>query len=209
MKNAIIFDVDGTLWDSSSRIAEAYVVTMKRLGLKNKVVTKETVENFMGLVTEDIAAIIFPEFPFDQQMKYIETCMDYECEYLKEHPGILYDDVLEVIESLSKKYDLFIVSNCQDGYIESLFSAYPLQQFIKDYECSGRTGLKKGDNIRLIIERNHISNAVYVGDTQKDKEACEDAGIPFIFASYGFGSVNTYNECIHCFKDLLNLFNLT
>ena len=52
---------------------------------------------------------------------------------------------------------------------------------------SGRTGLDKGSNIRLVMERNNITQAVYVGDTQKDAAAAEKAGIPFIFAEYGFG----------------------
>lgn len=203
--NTLIFDVDGTLWDSTSRIAESHNETMKHLGLKDKHLTTEIVQSFMGLVREDIADIVFPEYPLDERLAYLDQCMEDECKYLKTHAGTLYEGVEEVLGVLSKKYDIYIVSNCQDGYIETLFSSYDLQQYVKDYECSGRTGLKKGDNIKLLIERNDIKNAVYIGDTIKDQEASREAGVPFIFASYGFGNMVEAAYKIDKFSDLLNI----
>ncbi len=47
----------------------------------------------------------------------------------------------------------------------------------------------KADNIRIICERNGLKNPVYVGDTQMDADACRQAGIPIVYASYGFGTV--------------------
>ncbi len=45
----------------------------------------------------------------------------------------------------------------------------------------------KDKRFRMLIDRNHLSSPVYVGDTQGDADACHAAGIPFIFAEYGFG----------------------
>lgn len=132
--------------------------------------------------------------------------MDAECDYLKEYAGTLYPYVEEVLDYLHNKYDLFIVSNCQDGYIEALFSVYNIQKYIKDYECSGRTGKSKGENIRMIMDRNKVTDAVYIGDTQKDKEASSEAKIPFLYAAYGFGKVEDCQHKIDSFKDLLTLF---
>ena len=205
MKKAIIFDVDGTLWDSTYRIAESYNETMKRLNLNCSEISREMICSFMGYLREEIADIVFPNYDLKERLAYIDICMEDECKYLKNHPGCLYDDVEEVLNILSKRYDLYIISNCQDGYIETLFSNYHIQDFFKDYECSGRTGMKKGDNIKLIMERNNIENAVYIGDTAKDKQACEEADIPFIYASFGFGEIVNYEPKISKFKDLLNL----
>ena len=47
--------------------------------------------------------------------------------------------------------------------------------------------MDKGQNISLLMERNGIKSAVYVGDTEGDEKAARFAGIPFIWASYGFG----------------------
>ena len=38
------------------------------------------------------------------------------------------------------------------------------------------------------MERNRITSAAYVGDTQGDLEAARLAGIPFVWAAYGFGN---------------------
>lgn len=56
------------------------------------------------------------------------------------------------------------------------------------------------------MERNNYQKAYYIGDTQKDKDACEFAKIPFVYASYGFGDVKDYDKKIDSFEELLNLF---
>ena len=57
------------------------------------------------------------------------------------------------------------------------------------------------------MERNCLKNPVYVGDTQGDYEACQKAGVPFIFAEYGFGATkdNNYYGKISSFMELKKL----
>ena len=71
-----------------------------------------------------------------------------------------------------------------------------------DFTCSGMTGLGKGSNIRLLMEKHQITRAVYVGDTQGDYNACQKAQVPFIHASYGMGTVEQPVPCINCFAEL-------
>lgn len=113
--------------------------------------------------------------------------MEYENEYLLSHPGRLYPGVGEALEQLARDYELYIVSNCQDGYIQVLMKVCGLESLIRDIECFGRTGKPKGDNIRLVAERNGLDAAFYVGDTAMDEEAARSAGVPFVYAAYGFG----------------------
>lgn len=58
--------------------------------------------------------------------------------------------------------------------------AIGIEHFIKDHLCFGETGVSKGQTLRMLIDRNHLSSPVYVGDTQGDADACHAAGIPFI-----------------------------
>ena len=51
-----------------------------------------------------------------------------------------------------------------------------------------------------------MKEAVYVGDTQGDANACDMAGVPMIYASYGFGNVEGDYPVIRKFSDLLDLF---
>ncbi len=75
-----------------------------------------------------------------------------------------------------------------------------------DFENPGRTGLSKGENIKMLIERTNLSNPIYVGDTEGDYNAAQNAGIPFVYAKYGFGQVSEYDEVIKTFDDLLKLY---
>ena len=112
---------------------------------------------------------------------------------------------METIRKLAEKYPLFIVSNCQCGYIEVMIESSGIGPFIRDHLCFGETGTPKSETIRALMDRNDLKDVVYVGDTQGDADACRDAGVPFVFAEYGFGDVRMrkrgsagYPTCVRC-----------
>lgn len=119
--------------------------------------------------------------------------------------GNIYTNSINTIKELSKDYDLFIVSNCQSGYIEAFLKYFNLQSFFKDYECSGNTNLSKEHNIKLLMKRNNITQSIYIGDTEKDYLAAKQSNNIFIWAKYGFGICNTYDYCINDISELLQL----
>lgn len=106
---------------------------------------------------------------------------------------------------LKKSYRLFVVSNCQQGYIESFIKAHRLAKCFDDIECWGNNLLPKGENNKLIMERNHVTRAVYVGDTAGDEESARVAGIPFIYAEYGFGEAKAPDYRLEAFAQLPEL----
>ena len=206
IERAIIFDLDGTLWDSSVQVIEAWNSIIKKYPETKAVVTPEKMATYMGKVLEEISAMLFEDISKDRGLEIMTECSDYELEYLKDHSGVPYEDLEETLKALP--YPLFIVSNCQRGYIETFLECCGLGKYFKDFECSGNTGNPKGENILEIIRRNDIKNAVYVGDTQGDCNASQVAGIPFIFAEYGFGNADRFDRKIKNIKELaeINLF---
>ena len=162
-------------------------------------------KSVMGLVIHDIALRFFPYLEEENRLKISRHCCENECKYLEKQGAILYDGLEETLKELVKRYKLFIVSNCQCGYIESFFKSHKLNEYFTDYENPGRTGLTKGENIKLIIERNNLINPVYVGDTEGDLKASRFSGISFIYARYGFGEVKEYDYVIDNFDELLKL----
>ena len=98
---------------------------------------------------------------------------------------------------------LFIVSNCQDGYLQAFLNHHKLSSYFDDHEMSGRTGLTKGENIRIVMERNNLDKAVYVGDTEGDFSAAKQAGILFICAQYGFGKAKNADYVINKLSELI------
>lgn len=207
MVDGIIFDMDGTLWNSTHEVAEAF-----RMVLKEKYpevtdeVTAEKLQGLFGLHLDVIAVKLFKSVAEDHAIHVMRDCCEYECDYLAKHGATLYDGLEDTLKELQKKYKLFIVSNCQEGYIQCFFQAYPhLEQYFTDYEYPGRSGKLKADNIRQVVERNGLKNPVYVGDTLGDSEAAKEAGVPFIFARYGFGEVADFDGVIDSLRELPEL----
>ncbi len=203
-KICMIFDMDGTLWDATKGVTAAYNEYLyQNYGWENYL-THQDIINITGLEIEEIADALFPTVDRDKRLSLTKQCMEYENEYLSKHGGTLYPKVEETLEQLAKEHPLMIVTNADDGYVQAMFAAHPIGRYFVDFEMYGRTQLVKGKNIRLVMERNEIHHAVYVGDTRKDQEACQLAEVPFIYASYGFGDVDHYDARIDQFEDLLN-----
>ena len=206
MKN-IIFDVDGTLWDSTEVVAQAWNKAIAEVGGTKTVVSAAILKREFGKTMKVIADNLFPDADEATKALLMKKCCDYEHEALEENEEeLLYPAVVSTIKELALRHRLFIVSNCQSGYIELFMKKAGIEAYIEDWECFGDTGKAKGENIRLLMERNKLAEAVYVGDTQGDYEATQLAGIPFIFARYGFGSVTVATQGIERFEDLLPLF---
>jgi phosphoglycolate phosphatase len=161
----VIFDLDGTLWDSS-KMSFDFFEQLKEIKYKNN-------KNFTN-----------------EKFKKISDC--------------LYPGVTEVIPELSKKYVLYIVSNCQKGSIELFLSCSNLRGFFKDWLCYGDTLREKSENIKEIMKKHSIKKTIYVGDSIEDYEACKKIPIPIIVASYGFGGFENYNNL----PVISNLFEL-
>ena len=202
--DGIIFDLDGTLWDSTAQVMVAWEHTLKQQPDVTHIPTKEELESVMGLGADDLTKKLFPYLPLERRLEIFDACAAYENDYLAKHGAVLYPHLIETLETLSKDHPLFIVSNCGKGYIETFMLAHDTERFITDFECIGRTGKPKSENIKLIVERNHLKNPVYVGDTQWDCDAATAAGVPFIFAAYGFGNVPN-KPAIHDFAELTAL----
>ncbi len=201
MKKGILFDLDGTLWDSSAGVVKAWNVAIEKLGIDYRV-TVDMMHGFMGKTMDAIAYELFDREEKEKALEYLTVCTDYENEYLEEHGGILYEGLEETLEKLHKDYFLSVVSNCQEGYIEAFIKYHKLEKYFDDTENYGRTGKGKADNIRLVVERNHLDKAVYVGDIMGDYNSTMEAGLPFIHAAYGFGTVPEGTPYINDIRDL-------
>ena len=200
-KQAIIFDLDGTLWDAAETIAPAWNGYLEGRGIDLRV-TPELCRSYCGKTLPEIAEFIFPEAEPAWREAVIEGCCDAECVPLAQRGGRLYPDEKAVLTALREEYLLAVVSNCGLGHIEAFFSGNRTGAFFDDYENAARTGLSKGENIRLVMERNDVERAVYVGDTTGDLVAARRAGIPFVHAAYGYGQVPEPDAAIQSLREL-------
>jgi|SRR5690606_27397057 len=209
MKN-IIFDLDGTLWDSRSTLIESWNKVLSDYHLIEKPLVEDDLTKFMGLLLPDFLPTLFPNGKPEQLEQILKEIMTHERGTLSTKGGKIYEKVEHTLEELSKNHELFIVSNCQDGYIEAFLEFSKFHHFFKDYESAGRTGKNKQENIQIVLERNNLNpiETIYVGDTQTDYDSATANDLNFVFCKYGFGNLNENSKSfaeINAFEELLKI----
>ena len=203
--DSIIFDVDGTLWDSTEIVAEAWSNYLTNTEHMDTDVSSRRLMGLFGQLLPDIAKALFPELPESEQLRIIDGCCQAEHEALLRKCAPLYPQLAETLDTLSHRFPLFIVSNCQAGYIEVFLKATGFGHYFKGHLCPGDTGMAKADNIMKIRDDFNLKDPVYVGDTLGDFNACRKARGPFIFAEYGFGAVEDPDYRISAPADLMEV----
>ena len=201
---AVIFDLDGTLWDASVSALKAWQQTVRDHFPGMKEMSMEDVTACMGMSKAKITDY-YRGLYGDAAEAVVTRCMDDEAEIIGNLGADIFDGLEDALKKLSEKYVLCIVSNCQYGYIESFYKVSGLESYFKDYLAQAHTGLSKAENIGIICRRNGIRSAVYVGDTCYDEEAARGAGCDFIHAAYGFGKVKAPDAVINSPAELVSL----
>lgn len=204
---AIIFDMDGTMWDSAENVAISWNEVLKKQPDVDITLTGDDIKSVMGMPMDAIAAKFFQGVSAERQMEIMDACGEYENEYLEQHGGILYPGLEETLTKLVENHRLFIVSNCQSGYIEAFLKYYGFEKYFTDILCWGDTKASKGESIKQLMKKNQITDAVYVGDTQGDCDSAYYAGAKFIHAAYGFGEVDRCDGVIWDIRELLTWDN--
>ena len=181
----IIFDIDGTLWNIAELITEASNIVASNDPMLKKV-TLDDINRVMGLTPYEIAEELYPYLDSEKRKEAVETALNLVADLIEQKGGNIYDGVSETLISLSKKYKLGIVTNNINAYAELLMKKTGLTDYFTDYIGVVTYDLKKAEAIKLMVERNNVTNACYVGDIKKDMDAATEAGIDFIHAKYGF-----------------------
>ena len=210
MNKAIIFDLDGTLWQvinettfSANEIAKKY---------NQNAISVETVCHVFGKNRLDASKLYFPTLEENQALSYTEEIEHFNNNYLLKNGGTLYDNVVDTIKDLSTDFDLYIVSNtAENSYIQAFLFNSGLNELFSGYIASGNvfknldSTVAKAEGIKKVILENNIEKAIYVGDTLIDLNSSKLANIPFVWAKYGFGKDLDANYTINNIKELINI----
>ena len=201
-RKAIIFDLDGTLWNS----VDSFVVSCNTVLASQKSTRRTTIEDIqrlMGQPSHELARRLFSELSEKDSEILLSACFDQHMKDLALTLPPFYEGVPEGLLELSKRFNLFLVSNCDSTYLNHFLTQSPVGHLFLDAECAGRTGQPKGTNIRLLMDRNHLQNAVYIGDTHLDALAAKEAGVEFIFVTYGCGTTDEPCPRVSSFTELV------
>lgn len=202
----LIFDIDGTLWDTRPEVAEHTNLFFDREGISHPHLEVEDFTPLFGKTTEQIADVLLQTIPAPERYAIMERCVDSELGHLAQCSGNSgYPGLHQTLEALAKVHTLYIVSNCQLGYPELTMEKLGITGLFRDFLCYGQTGTPKGETIRTLMARHGMTRAVYIGDTQSDYEATRFAGIPFVWAAYGMGHPEAFEAKIDTLSQLTEL----
>ena len=203
---SLIFDIDGTLWDSRAIIAEGYNEVLIQAGYPELCVDAEDLKKLFGKTMTEIADIMLSSIPVPERYEVLTACMEEEHRFLEKDPcRIAFPGVVETLKKLKEDYRLFIVSNAQCGYPELMMDKLSIRHLFEGWLCFGDTGTCKGETIKILMERHGIEKAVYIGDTQGDLEASRYAGVPFVFCKFGFGEPDAWDAAVDSFPELMEV----
>ena len=200
----IIFDMDGTLWDTrEATLKSANIIADKYPDIKE--ITMNEVEGGMGYSFEETAQIYMPYLSKDKREKYFKEIIDTNIDLINREGAKLYDGVKETIIELSKKYKLGIVTNNNDNYVEAFFKASGLEEYFTSYMGTASYNLTKAEGIKKLVSICQEDTNYYVGDIKKDMESSLEAGVIFIHAKYGFDKELVSKYYINDIRELLDI----
>ena len=96
--DAIFLDIDGTLWDSTHIVANAWNEVLEKKPELNLVITADLLKTLFGKPLSEIAAVIFKDYDKETQIKLIDECCEHEHKFLDTNPGIIFEGVVETIK---------------------------------------------------------------------------------------------------------------
>ncbi|MBU1107324.1 MAG: HAD family hydrolase [Candidatus Riflebacteria bacterium] len=204
--DAIIFDIDGTLWNACSASAKGWNAGLASLGIDIQITT-EQIESVAGNPYEKCVEILLPGL-LAQYPTLLDTFNNYEFEaVVRSAGGTFYDGVIEGVNSLAGSHKIFLVSNCQDWYMKLFLQSSGLDSVLTGFDCHGMSGKPKSEMLSRIKNDYCLKAPIYVGDTAGDETAASLAGIDFIHVSYGFGSPSSNAVSLRSFAALLDYLN--
>ena len=202
--NMIIFDLDGTLWNTeNTTVKAANIVADSYLELFP--ISIDTVKRGMGLSIVENAMCYMPYLDIDSALFHINEINMENFKLITEYGAELYDNVLDTIKQLSKDYKIGIITNNNDDYVKIFLNNTGLSDYIYDYMGAASYNISKGEAIKRMINKHNALNSVYVGDIKKDMEASNEAGVNFIHARYGF---DPNIDSKYYIDNILDLFNV-
>jgi len=180
----VIFDLDGTLYDTDKVSIEALQTAFSKFDITD--ISDDEIRDQFGEVTDVIVRNLIPHRNEEFYEKLKEE-IKYQEERLIPKKGELYDGIRDMLSSLSENgYALSICSNGREKYIELVLETTDIKKYFSHIR-GNKPGKSKADRLKDLLESLEGKESVMIGDRYHDIEAAKEAGIPSIGAAYGFG----------------------
>ncbi len=180
----IIFDLDGTLFDTSTTIVPAVMQTLQEFNLPQ--ISEEEICYGIGQPSAQFYSSISTNQAPEDISGLRERIRYYERKYLSEQ-GQLYSGVKELLMNLKTSDNKLVI--CSTGSVEYINLVIELMGVKEYFDLikSSQGNNTKGNLIREVLTEFAADFAIVIGDRDTDFLAAQENGLPFIGAKYGFG----------------------
>ncbi len=202
--DALIFDMDGTLWDAVDTYAAIWNAAIDSLAVQCSHVTYDDVVVLMGKPLDAIFQTLVGDACPNREA-FMAELVRFQNELLPKMGGKLYPQVRETLARMKQRIPLFMISNCMQVGLDNFLDYTKLRPMFVDTLCYGSTGCDKDLNLIHLAERYSLKRPVYVGDIQRDADSTHAANMEFAWAAYGFGKVVDADFRIDTFNQLETL----
>lgn len=212
MTKAIIFDMDGTLFQTNLILEPALAATFDVLrdkGLWQGDTPIEKYREIMGVPLPVVWETLCPMHSLAIREESNALFHTKLIEQIRNGKGALYPNAEKTLTALTEHYKLYIASNGQKEYLQAIVETYQLERFIKDtYSIQSISSGHKSDLVRKVIVENAIQQGAVVGDRSSDIQAAHDnqllsIGVRFDFAQEA--ELQRADIVIDDLKDLLQV----
>jgi phosphoglycolate phosphatase len=191
---AMIFDLDGTLFETETLLIPAYHAVfdqMRSEGIyEGETPPEERILGSLGMLLEEIWKRVMPEADPSVHRRADTLLLIHQMERLKTGTGRLYVDVAGTLAALKERgIRLFIASNGLKDYVRLVPEHMGIASLFEHMYSAGEHETRsKVDLVRLLLDTHGIRSAWMVGDRSSDVEAGLKNGLTVIGCDYaGFG----------------------
>jgi len=186
MIKIVIFDFDGTLFDTKYDLARSVNILLKECSL-NELPVEEIYKN----IGNGADILLLKSFNFYNLMppeNSIERFLDiYDKEKLKNTKP--FDGIVNVLEKLYRKKILYIITNKDEKNSLEILTYFNLEKYFKRVIGRDTFGIKKPDSRLIEIVKNfeNVNNdeIVIIGDSEIDLTFGKNNNIKVILVTWG------------------------
>lgn len=190
MKQAIIFDMDGTLFQTNLILEPALQATFDILREKGQWQVETPIEMYRQIMGVPLPVVWETLLPNHSQETREESNIIFQeqlIEKIHQGRGALYDGAEHILRELSINYSLYIASNGQVEYLQAIIEKYRLHRWIQHtYSIQMINSGDKSELVKMVIAENGITKGAVVGDRYSDIKAAKDNGLVAIGCQFDF-----------------------
>lgn len=185
----ILFDLDGTLFDTTDTILNSIKATIKLLGLRE--LTKEEVGSFIG---PPVVTSLKKFYPYMSDEEIDNVCKEYRKYYIDNEllKAELFPGMLDVLKELkANNYKIALATYKLMRCVTPLFDDKDVTKYFDTLRGStSEIGMTKTDIMKLAISDCNITDmdkVCMIGDTEHDLRGAINCNLPFLGVTYGAG----------------------